>query len=245
MVFNWICRCGALAVGVAVLALAGTARADGPFGQPVFGQPVGPGYDYRFTAPYTWTGFYLGGNIGAGWNSGSFTDNVSGLIFNEDNSGPIGGVQLGYNYQIRTFVIGAEWDADWTSISHRGFADTVAPIGTVQGLSETRWVTTVAARLGVVGESWMAYFKVGGGWVNESNRMDDLTTLRSVSLSGTQSGPLFGGGFAYALTANWISRVEYDFIDLGDASAPGFIANERLGLSHSLQMLKIGLDYKF
>ncbi len=245
MVCNSICRCMALASSVAVVALAGAARADGPFGQPVFGQPVGPGYDYRFTAPYTWTGFYLGGNVGGGWTSGRFAENLSNFPFSEDNSGVIGGIQLGYNYQIRTFVIGAEWDGDWTSINHRGSAITLVPVGPLQAQSETQWITTVAARFGVVGESWMGYFKVGAGWVNGRDSITDVTTARTISESGTQSGPLFGGGFSYAWTAHWIGRVEYDFIDLQDASVPGFLAGERFGLSHSVQMLKFGLDYKF
>ena len=57
---NSMCRYLAFAVGVAVLALAGGARADGGlFGGArtdggLYGQPVGPGYDYRFTQPFTW-----------------------------------------------------------------------------------------------------------------------------------------------------------------------------------------------
>jgi len=243
----------ALAAGAVImtLAAASAARADGPFGEPVFGQPVGPGYDYRFTAPYTWTGFYIGGSLGGGWNNGTLTDSDTHSVFNVDTSGVVGGVQAGYNYQIHTFVIGAEWEGDWTSVSHHGFptslqlAPAPAVAQSLQGQSDTHWVTAVSARLGVVGESWMAYFKVGGGWVNGQGSLTDLTTGKVVSISGTQSGALVGGGIAYALTANWIARVEFDYIDLGNSSLPGFVANERFGVDHSLQMLKGGFDFKF
>jgi len=251
MVRNSMCRYLAFAVGVAVLALAGGARADGGlFGGArtdggLYGQPVGPGYDYRFTQPFTWTGFYFGGNLGGGWSSGNFTDSITTSIFTEDNSGVVGGIQLGYLYQIRTFVIGAEWDVDWTSISHRGLPTVVAPIGTLQAFSETNWVTSLAARLGVVGDTWMGYVKLGEGWVNGRASVVNLNTLSGVSVSGTQSGFLVGGGLSYAFTANWIGRVEYDFIDLGSSNVGGFIVNERFGLDHNLQILKAGLDFKF
>src|SRR5262249_48650229 len=155
-----------------------------------------------------------------------------------------GGIQLGYNYQIRTFVIGVEWDGDWTSISHRGGQD-LPGIGTLDTASNTRWVTTIAARLGIVGESWMGFFKIGEGWVNSRFKITDLTLGNSVSVTGTDSGVLVGGGFEWGFTGNWIGRVEYDFIDLGNASLQGFAGSERFGLDHSLQMLKFGIDYRF
>jgi len=108
----------ALAPGVAFLALASGAQADGPFGHPV----VEPTSEYGFVPPYSWTGFYFGGNLGGAWSGATLTDRLTGLAFDGDNSGFIGGVQGGYNYQIRDFVIGAEWDIDWTSLSHRSSA---------------------------------------------------------------------------------------------------------------------------
>jgi outer membrane immunogenic protein len=47
----------------------------------------------------TWTGFYVGGNIGGGWRS---RNNAGG--------GVIGGVQAGYNYQLTPAVRGRRRD---------------------------------------------------------------------------------------------------------------------------------------
>src|SRR3954469_13234957 len=72
---------------------------------------------------FTWTGFYVGGNLGWGWRD-SNNDPVilsgpgvpGGLVGgtlnfdNGDDATFTGGGQIGYNYQIGSFVIGAEAD---------------------------------------------------------------------------------------------------------------------------------------
>ena len=79
--------------------------------------------DLRLKAPpppppvFSWTGFYIGANIGGAWSNGSITDNVTGAQLNSNSSGFIGGGQIGYNYQFNTFVLGVEWDIDGTSIN--------------------------------------------------------------------------------------------------------------------------------
>src|SRR5262245_22588423 len=62
--------------------------------------------------PFSWTGFYIGGNIGGAWGQGNVTDSLFGLNFgNANNNGVfIGGGQLGFNYQFGYAVLGLEWD---------------------------------------------------------------------------------------------------------------------------------------
>src|SRR5918994_232195 len=69
---------------------------------------------------FTWTGFYAGVNAGWGWrNSDRETvvigGAVPGTLFFPDNGdgGFTGGGQIGYNYQIGSFVIGLETDIQW------------------------------------------------------------------------------------------------------------------------------------
>jgi outer membrane immunogenic protein len=234
----WSC----LALASAVALLGGAARADGPFGQAIVPELKS---DYGFVPPFTWTGVYLGGNIGGSWITETLTDSLTGTALHADHSGFMGGVQLGYNFQIRNFVIGAEWDMDWSSISHKGTATAVAPIGTLQESADTHTVTTVAGRVGVVGEQWLAYLKGGGGWVDTRASIADKTTGAVSTVSGNDGGWLFGGGFEYAITAHWITKIEYDFLGLPNRSMPGFLANDSFGVDHNLQMFKVGINYKF
>src|SRR6202790_3756403 len=63
---------------------------------------------------FSWTGFYIGGNIGGGWHRGDVGGSVAGVNFTNGNSTSfLGGGQVGGNYQIGAFVIGAEAVFDW------------------------------------------------------------------------------------------------------------------------------------
>ena len=71
--------------------------------------------------PFTWTGFYIGGNVGGAWAQGTVVDTVTGGSFGTGARGAfVGGGQLGYNYQIGNIVWGVEecgrvlrWHCQW------------------------------------------------------------------------------------------------------------------------------------
>src|SRR6516162_1152408 len=125
---------------------------------------------------YNWTGFYIGGNLGGAWASGTLTDNFTGASLTGNNSGFIGGGQIGYNWQVSPqFVLGVEWMFDGTSISNSGRQVTVAvptdlvfPTHVLQGSAHTNWVSTLAARFGYAANNWLFYGKAGGGWAENS-----------------------------------------------------------------------------
>ena len=87
--------------------------------------------------PFTWTGFYVGVNAGGIWGTGNTTINAffpatpfGGVVLSNLSrrfvwtpaaSGFIGGGQAGYNWQTGMFVLGAETDFDWTSMSKSSF----------------------------------------------------------------------------------------------------------------------------
>src|SRR5258708_13276664 len=71
-------------------------------------------------APWTWTGVYLGLHAGGVWGTTRWGDpfNVFGTTGSFPASGPVGGLlggaQVGFNYQIGSWVYGIEGDLSWT-----------------------------------------------------------------------------------------------------------------------------------
>ena len=74
---------------------------------------------------FTWTGIYIGGQVGYAWSSGNFkffgVDPISGIAFSASGdpnpNGVIGGGHVGYQYQINQWVLGIEGSVDGTSLS--------------------------------------------------------------------------------------------------------------------------------
>lgn len=83
---------------VAGLTLVGAAQAaDMPLKAP------------RVVAPeWNWTGFYVGGHLGAGWARKEWSD-LDGFDLGSHNAiGVLGGFQAGFNYQVGRIVLGIE-----------------------------------------------------------------------------------------------------------------------------------------
>jgi outer membrane immunogenic protein len=170
-----------------------------------------------FIAPapvFTWTGFYVGVNAGWGWRDddeesvvvspGPGTPGFAGtLIFpNSEDGGFVGGGQIGYNYQIGSFVVGLETDIQWADtgddenalfVPGPGFSGTFIPGRLENNLSD--WFGTVRARAGVAIDRVLIYATGGLAYT-------DNTT-----------GWTVGGGVEWALPSN--------FMGLGSAATIG------------------------
>ena len=126
--------------------------------------------------PIIWRGFYLGGNIGGAWGSSSVSDNLTSVSFDRDNNGFIGGVQVGYNYQIGNLVLGVEWDFDWTSIEASGTISVPGVIGPLQASADTEWISTIAGRSAWPWTAPLFTSRLAGGWVRNEASITQLTT---------------------------------------------------------------------
>ena|SRR5258707_926187 len=183
---------GSSVAALLVAASSGAFAADLPVKAPYMA-PI---------AYYNWTGFYIGGNVGGAWETGTISDSFFGTSFSNTRSGFIGGGQIGYNWQFSPqFVLGVEWMFDGTDI--RSDSGTVAVTdpdfgaATLQGTEKVDWLTTVTARLGYAANNWLFYVKGGGGWVHDTARVTEVTTggVFSVSASDTRGGWVVGGGY--------------------------------------------------
>jgi outer membrane immunogenic protein len=135
----------ALRSAALVALLAGRAMAADMTPAPAYKAPA-------VMAPiFSWTGFYLGGNIGGAWGHGNISDSLFGSSFNNgSNNGVfIAGGQLGGNYQFGSFVVGVEGDFDWAANNNNtGGGVAISGVGLIQVSSNNRWMSTLAARFG-------------------------------------------------------------------------------------------------
>ena len=215
-----------LLASVGVIALAGSAlAADLPSRAP---PPV-----YVPPAPiFTWTGIYIGGQIGYAWGKSNTNlgDNFGDYTsFSTNNSGVIGGAHVGYNLQLSQFVVGLEGDVDGSSlsksVSNTYYVDGFYPIN-----------TTVSGSLGVqgsirgrVGYAWDRVLLYATGGVAFGGFNGSISTpIGYDSGSTTRVGWTVGGGLEYAVTNNWSIRAEYRYTQFGHSSV---YANNSFGAS--------------
>ena len=228
--------------------------ADLPGLAPVPAKVAGP-------AVYDWTGFYIGGNLSAGWSglSGTnFSDTIGSSFNAATNVQFLGGGQVGVNYQFSGgVVVGAEAMFDWLTVSHNNpvtATDPTGPFSANIGPVDARWLTTATAKLGYAWDRVLLYVKGGGAWV--------ATTSPSISVTGTPasftsvsnttvSTWTAGFGLEWAFSGNWSARAEYDYIALPSQSLTVAPATPTFGgdvisfNNRNLSIFTAAINYKF
>jgi outer membrane immunogenic protein len=209
---------------------------------------------------FTWTGFYIGGNLGGAWAHTDVTDTLFGLNFSNGNSNNgvfIAGGQVGGNYQFGNFVVGLEGTFDWAAKNNSNTTGITVPGGNIiQVTSNNTWVSTLAARFGVAFDRVLVYGKGGGAWIgNNSFTVTNVTTGASFtgSNSNTTTGWVVGAGVEWAFAPNWTVKAEYDFIGLGGRSftipagspAPFAAGDTFTTGSNNVQMATVGVNFLF
>jgi outer membrane immunogenic protein len=194
---------------------------------------------------YSWTGFYLGGNLGWIRSGSTITDVVTGASLETSGAnGFMGGGQVGFNYQFNWFVLGIEGDFDATSLK-RTSAVVPTAIGNLQASASTPWVSSLAARFGFALDRFFFYGKAGVGWVQNDLTISNLTTGASVSANNTNNGFLWGIGGEFAIDPNWSVKVEYDRLNLKTWTVVSPVAGDQITAQRNIDMVKLGFNYKF
>ncbi len=239
-----------LLLSTAALAVIGLSSVGQAADMPVKALPPPP------PPPFSWTGLYLGGNIGAAWGERNITDLTRGLGFAQSSNGRfIGGGQIGYNYQVNNFVFGVEGDIDGISSNNGNGTGIIVPgVGTIVASSNSTWISTVAAQFGIANDHWLFYGKAGGGWVGTSNvTVTNLTTGNSIigANGHTNTGFLAGVGVEYAITNNWTVKAEYDYLGISrrnfivPVGSPFLVGDNFTSGGRNVQMVKVGFNYLF
>jgi outer membrane immunogenic protein len=172
---------------------------------------------------FTWTGFYVGVNAGYGWSEDD--NDAIDLADDEDDGGFIGGAQVGYNYQIGSFVVGLEGDIQYADFGREGVFNYTDEDGDIlQGeLESSDWFGTVRARAGVAFGQALIYGTGGFAFA------DDAT------------GWTAGGGVEYAFTNNLSAKVEALYVSLDADNNNDFDFDNDVDFG----VVRAGLNFRF
>lgn len=200
-------------------------------------------------APYNWSGFYIGGQLGYGWGTGNADWSavppggnqlqlnaavpaiISGHV-DRNPSGFMGGGQLGYNFMFGPWLVGLEGSLTGGDLSDTSpYLHPAIPSWlSVNATADTRWVATLTPRIGYAWDNWLVYAK--GGYA-----------AAGITVAGTANGTVpggppinvsiehrerlegwtVGGGVEYGYTRNVTLGLEYDYVSAGGKTISGSV----------------------
>jgi outer membrane immunogenic protein len=162
---------------------------------------------------------------------------VSNSYSSNESGGTLGG-QFGCQYQVGWFVIGGEWDANWSGVKDDNYFTFPALAGpgftwdprTELTHTQLDWFTTARVRVGAAWWDRVLLYATGG---IAMGAVDSYTQVAfNHTVAGVQQNPFFfpqyfganrenkigwtaGAGFEWAFAANWTAKAEFLYIDLG------------------------------
>jgi outer membrane immunogenic protein len=242
---------------------------------------------------YSWTGFYVGGNVGQGFGDSDVASNFScvsaindcvyastqnAAMFSSAGTGTLsqtryhGGIQGGFNWQVRNVVMGVE--VDYSAFRLRKTQTGAAPLTTGEGGNnfslttgvESKWLATVRGRLGWTIVPTVLLYATTGLAVTDltvSNAFEDdassiigitANTIGSSSATQRKLGWTIGGGAEWALLGNWTLKAEYLYFNFGSVNTAAEVTNpslvfdpNRLATWANLRarIARVGLNFRF
>lgn len=229
-------------------------------------------------AERNWTGVYAGVNTGYAMMNGntvitpldatSKSDfGIQGLAINA--SGPILGGQLGYNYQLRNFVLGFEVDFDGFGASGSRQSTPVSQLPTpnpdLDGFMASESLKSLASirgRAGFLMGPGMLYATSGIGWadvnvnalLSPDTAPDVYVNSTTAAFSTIRQGFVVGGGYEWPFANNWSLRSEYLYYYFGGDSSINVnqpvcdagTCSEKVTISRfSVNSLRVAINYRF
>jgi outer membrane immunogenic protein len=202
--------------------------------------------DFPASAPpaATWSGCYVGGNLGGAWSHTSVNDEVSGSpIAALDASAIAGGAQIGCDYQFaRNWVLGVQGMVDATGLQANTTSVLLGPL-VLRGVIP--WVATLTARLGYAASpDLLVYGKAGGAWAHtDSSLLLNGAVFDAASFD--QAGWTVGAGAEWRFKRNWSVFAEYNYIGLAD-KVVSYPNSSNIGnVQQSVHLGLIGLNMRF
>jgi len=208
---------------------------------------------------WTWDKFYVGLNGGYSWGrsdtSGTFYNALTGVQLSPTQSGTfhldgwLFGGQVGKNWQFGNWVVGVEFDGQWTDEKGRRSFTCVTPatggvcnpatFGAGFGVSpattfnqEISWFATFRPRVGVLVTPTALLYATGGlavagiktDGVISGFTAASIPTSVAWSNDSTRVGWVIGAGLEARLTGNWTGKIEGLYMDYGSVSGSPVLA---------------------
>jgi outer membrane immunogenic protein len=232
-----------LLAGVAAMALAfGAQAAD-------LGVPRGAVAGVVVAPVFSWTGFYVGGDIGY-WTS-STTVLLPALAGTTTSPNPNGiklGGHIGYRHQFsNSLVLGVEGDLSWLGGSNReatlpGFAPNVFRL-------RATWDGSIRGTAGFAIDRALIYATGGVAFIQTNGcgaNPPGTACVAGTQFGSTRTGWTVGAGLAYAVTPNVAIRGEYLYANYGTLNyvtpvSAGGITSYKLD-THTI---RLGASYMF
>jgi outer membrane immunogenic protein len=215
---------------------------------------------------YDWTGFYLGGTAGGGiansshLDRDSFFDETGNTKFQE-GFGMVG-LTAGYNWQFGHTVLGIEGDYNFANVDRTQTFSSDDIAGSTTRFQMDQFAT-LRGRAGLALEQTFIYATAGLAFAHIQNTTTfaEFSPFAQASEDKWKTGLAVGAGLEFALTHNWSLKGEYMLMQFQNSDAtinnvdPGFSDNGlstcgsrspcRMNYSESIQLARVGLNYKF
>jgi len=177
---------------------------------------------------YSWSGFYIGGQVGRAWSGADWThlstvphfNPVGSNVDSFDMDDWIGGGHIGYNFQAGRLVFGIEGSLNWVQLD-----DTHVRPGTFSDNAITTKIDrlgTITGRVGWAFDRSLVYVRGGFAASHLSIRATEAPFFdHTFTGSSSTRGWTLGTGFEFALHKNVTVGVAYDYIDLHSKTFSG------------------------
>jgi opacity protein-like surface antigen len=189
--------------------------------------PLAPGIT---APPWSWAGFYVGGQTGAFGGTSTFSDPYGPSVFGDKvtTNGFLAGLQLGYDWQVAPrWIFGVVADTNY--VDSNGSFTCLQAFTTLIGSNceaSPRALATVAGRVGFLVDplgNTLVYGKGGAAWMESSISIHPgyvpmlakfpgaMFPGSSTSTNASAWGGTVGAGLEHALTPAWSFSLEYDY----------------------------------
>jgi opacity protein-like surface antigen len=230
------------------------------------------------TPSFCWSGLYVGAQVGYGTIFNNVAINATSGVtqvleavvptpnqLHIQNSGFLGGGQIGYNWQKCRCVAGLEADFDYSGISGSNGVTTSAVSGSANiittATARIKWLATLRGRVGILGSNKLLAYLTAGPALGRSKLdfdqrffIDPSIYLTQAFHTTTKIGWSAGAGFEYAVNRCFSFKTEYLYVDVGKLSTKasgnsllggdtGF-ATYQVNFKMTSHTIRLGLNYK-